>query len=296
MTLAPRAVVVRRATELEELLARHGTAQQAAFFLESRGRTLAEARERHAATAAALTAVRAAIPLDWRRGEIERADVARFGFEPEDVVVVVGQDGLVANVAKYVHGLPVVGVDPEPGRNAGVLVPHAAEAAADLLRDAASGRAAIEERTMVRATADDGRSLVALNEIFVGHPSHQSARYTIHAPDGRVERQSSSGVLAGTGTGATGWLLSVARQSGSALRLPAPQDRALAWFVREPWPSPSTGASVVEGVVGPTALRLVVETDGLVAFGDGIEPDRLRLAWGQEVAIGVAPEVLRLVR
>lgn len=296
MTLAPRAVVVRRATELEELLARHGTVQQAAFFLESRGRSLAGARERHAATTAALTTVRAAIPLDWRRGEIERADVARFGFEPEDVVVVVGQDGLVANVAKYVHGLPVVGVDPEPGRNAGVLVPHPAEAAADLLRDAAAGRAAIEERTMVRATADDGRSLVALNEIFVGHPSHQSARYTIHAPDGRVERQSSSGVLAGTGTGATGWLLSIARQAGSALPLPAPQERALAWFVREPWPSPSTGASVVEGVVGPTALRLVVETDGLVAFGDGIEPDRLRLAWGQEVAIGVAPEVLRLVR
>ena len=37
-------------------------------------------------------------------------------------MVVVGQDGLVANVAKYVHGQPVIGVDPRPGINPGVLV------------------------------------------------------------------------------------------------------------------------------------------------------------------------------
>jgi hypothetical protein len=38
MTLQPRAVVVHRTTEYAELVARHGTRQQAAFFLETRGR------------------------------------------------------------------------------------------------------------------------------------------------------------------------------------------------------------------------------------------------------------------
>ena len=33
MTLAPRAVLVHRRTEFQELLARHGTRGQAAFFL-----------------------------------------------------------------------------------------------------------------------------------------------------------------------------------------------------------------------------------------------------------------------
>ncbi len=32
---------------------------------------------------------------------------------------------------------------------------------------------------MVRAELDDGQALLALNEVFVGHASHQSARYTI---------------------------------------------------------------------------------------------------------------------
>ena len=36
----------------------------------------------------------------------------------------VGQDVLVANVAKYLSGQPVIGVNPEPERNSGVLVPR----------------------------------------------------------------------------------------------------------------------------------------------------------------------------
>jgi hypothetical protein len=123
MSLTPRVVVIHRRTELEELIARHGTRQQAAFFLRTRGRDLEEVEARHAAQHDALTVVAGAIPLDWRRGRVERGDLARFIFGPEDLVVAVGQDGLVANVAKYLDGQAVIGVNPEPGRNAGVLVP-----------------------------------------------------------------------------------------------------------------------------------------------------------------------------
>ncbi|HEX2118633.1 MAG TPA: hypothetical protein VHF91_05585 [Acidimicrobiales bacterium] len=115
MTLIPRAVVIHRRTELEELVARHGTRQQAAFFLRTRGRSLEEVEARHASQQDALTTVAGAIPLDRRRGRVERGDVGRFLFGGEDVVVAVGQDGLVANVAKYLDGQPVVGVNPEPG-------------------------------------------------------------------------------------------------------------------------------------------------------------------------------------
>ncbi|MFV2173578.1 hypothetical protein ACFHW2_25450 [Actinomadura sp. LOL_016] len=128
MTLAPRAVVVHRRTEYEELLARHGSRGQAEFFLRSRGRDLAPVDAAHAATAGALARVAAAIPVSWRRGLVERADLDRFLFAPDDIVVVVGQDGLVANTAKYLDGQPVIGLDPDPGRNPGVLVPHPAEA------------------------------------------------------------------------------------------------------------------------------------------------------------------------
>ena len=293
---APRLVVVHRRTELDELLARHATRGQAEFFLASRGRTLAEVDARHEALNEALTTVRAAIPLDWRRAEVERADLDRFLFADDDIVAVVGQDGLVANVAKYLEGQPVIGVDPEPDRNPGVLVPTAPASFAPLLDKVASGAARYEPRTMVEAVIDDGQSLLALNEVFVGHSSHQSARYRLVAAEA-AERQSSSGLIVSTGTGATGWCRSVAQQSHSTLELPAPDEARLVWFVREAWPSPATGTSLVEGELGrDQALRVVAETDGLVVFGDGIESDRLIAGWGQQITIRRAVRTLRLAR
>ncbi|WP_086829491.1 hypothetical protein [Allokutzneria sp. NRRL B-24872] len=284
MSLAPRAVLVHRRTELDELLARHGTLGQAEFFLSTRGRALDEVRDRHEAVRRAVAAVSAAIPLDWRRGTVERADLAQFLFSPEDVVVVVGQDGLVANVAKYLAGQPVIGVTPDAP---GVLVHHPAEAAADLLRHHTS----VEQRTMVRLTADDGQTLLALNEIYVGHASHQTARYRVAG-----ERQASSGVLVGTGTGATGWCRSAWQERRSTLALPSPEERRLVWFVREAWPSPTTGTASTEGELTTHPLAIEVESDHLVAFGDGLEADTVTLTRGQTVTVAPADQAFHLVR
>lgn len=306
MTLAPRAVLVHRTTEYEELLARHGTHGQAAFFLSSRDRDIREVAERHHRTHRALIDVAAAVPHRWRRSRVERADLDRFLFGPEDVVVVVGQDGLVANAAKYLSGQPVVGIDTDPGRNPGVLVRHRAADAGTLLAEAVGGRGGADELTMVEAVADDSQRLLALNEICLGPTGHQTIRYRLSA-DGRpagvddtagsgAEAQASSGVLVGTGTGATGWLRSLWRERGSALALPGPADRRLLWFVREAWPSPTTGTSLVAGELTPTdRLRLTVESDHLVAFGDGMESDALTLTWGQTVHVGVSATTLRLL-
>ncbi|MFG3307537.1 hypothetical protein [Streptomyces wuyuanensis] len=326
MSLAPRAVIVHRTTEYEELLARHGTHGQAEFFLSSRGRSIREVAERHRRSVRALAAVSAAVPPQWRRARVERADLDRFLFAPEDVVVVAGQDGLVANTAKYLAGQPVVGIDTDPGRNAGVLVRHRPDETARLLRAAVARGAAADELTMVEAVADDTQRLVALNEIYLGRPDHQTSRYRLDLDgpgtpvatgpkgpagvaagggsdggDGSAEGaggevQASSGVLVGTGTGATGWLRSLWRERGGSRPLPAPAEARLLWFVREVWPSPATGTSLVEGdLTAGRRLRVTVESDRLVAFGDGMESDALELTWGQSVRVGVSDTSLRLL-
>ncbi|GAA2402754.1 NAD(+)/NADH kinase [Streptomyces coeruleofuscus] len=299
MSLAPRAVLVHRTTEYEELVARHGTHGQAAFFLASRGRDLEEVAERHRRTRRALAEVTAAIPLTWRQTHVERSDLDRFLFGPEDVVVVVGQDGLVANVAKYLAGQPVVGIDTDPGRNPGVLVRHRPQDAGDLLPSVLAGGTGVSELTMVEVVADDTQRLVALNEIYLGAAGHQTARYRLGLDgDERVaEAQASSGVLVGTGTGATGWIRSVWQErGGDGLKLPDPSERRLLWFVREAWPSPATGTSLVAGELSAARrLTLTVESERLIAFGDGIESDAVELTWGQRVTVGVCEERLRLV-
>ncbi len=291
-TIAPRVVLASRASEWEMLLARHATAGQARFFLERRGGDPDELITRHRRQLEALSTVELAVPSSWRRTRITRSQFAGFLFEPSDVVVAVGQDGLVPNLAKYLNGQTLLGVNPDPDRYEGSLVRFAPSEVAAALPASLHH---VEERTMVEAVLDDGQRLVALNEVYVGHESHQSARYLLRCPSGE-ERQSSSGLVVTTGTGAGGWARSIARERRSEAALPAPTDDKLAFFVREAWPSVATGTRLTAGILGVRErISVVSEMEhGGVAFGDGIELDRLTVEWGQRIEIGIAAELLRL--
>ncbi len=297
MTAPPRVVVVTRRTDYEILLERHGTRGQAAFFLRTRGQQIEHIEAVHKDIQAGRTILRRAIPESWRFQQVDRSDLDRFLFEPDDLVVALGQDGLVANVAKYLSGQPVIGVNPLPDEYDGVLVPHAPGDVEELLQLTATGQTPVENRTMAVAELDDGQRLLALNEIFIGHESHQSARYRLNVK-AVTERQSSSGLIVATGTGATGWARSIHQASRSSLTLPNATATTLVFFVREAFPSIATGTSVTEGLLeSNSALQLTSEMNsGGVIFGDGIEADRIELRWGQRVTVHQADTALNLVK
>jgi hypothetical protein len=161
----------------------------------------------------------------------------------------------------------------------------------------AKGKQAVEQRSMVEVSLDDGQTLLALNEVFLGHITHQSARYSISWGE-QEERQSSSGVIVSSGTGATGWARSVYRNRRCELSLPAPADKRLVFFVREAWPSVYTGTDISEGELGEDdELELTSRmNEGGVIFGDGIESDRIDFSWGCRVRIRLAKTRLHLVR
>ncbi len=69
-----------------------------------------------------------------------------FLFGPEGMIIVIGQDGRVANVAKYLTGQPILRVNPAPDIHEGVLVPLRRGEIARLAPAAAAASAASRTR------------------------------------------------------------------------------------------------------------------------------------------------------
>lgn len=294
-TLEPRVVLVTRQTEFERLIASHATRAQAEFFLRNRGQSLEDLELQHERHRAAIKTATRAIPPNWSKTSVIREDLDRFLFSRDDIVIAIGQDGLVANLAKYLDGQPVVGVSPDTSRTESILTPMSADVLSTLLPRIAANDLDYEKRAMVEAQLSDGQRLAALNELFIGHKSHQSARYVISAADAE-ELHSSSGVIVSTGTGLSGWARSIltATQQQISIR---PEERRAAYFAREPWPSRNTGCDITIGEIGDgECVKLTSRmNDGGVIFADGIEQDFLRFSWGTEAEVGLSSRTLNLV-
>jgi len=294
-SLNPRVVFVSRETEYEALLAKHGTRGQAEFFLSTRGQKIEELEARDALQSRALTAAKVAVPADWSFTHVMREDLNRFLFSPEDVIVPIGQDGLVANIAKYLDGQPVIGVSPDLASSEGVLTRHSVDRLPELLKSAVHADADIQARAMVEAKAGEGLVLLALNELFIGHRSHQSARYVVQSGEAE-EFQSSSGMIVATGTGLTGWAKSIMTATNRPFEI-SPEDNRAAFFAREPWPSRTSGCEIAAGEInGDVQLSMLSRiNEGGVIFADGIEQDFLTFDWGVQVQIKMAKNRLSLV-
>ena len=226
-------------------------------------------------------------------GELDDNDIDEFS--DNDIVVAVSQDGLVANLAKYTLGQPVLGVTPGGRGSEGILTFIQPGEVHELSGGLTNASTTLEPRTMVEAQLGNGDSLVALNELFVGHRSHQSARYIIR-DGGREEFQSSSGVIVSIGTGATGWAKSIMTATHQTQQL-SPTDKLAGYFSREPWSSQTSGCRLSSGLVEPPSGLLITSriNDGGAIFADGIEQDFLRFDWGQQVWIKVSDRTVNLV-
>ena len=289
-----RLVILTRPSVKRALLERYGSEGQTRFAMAQsvRGRVdFDRAVTDDSAQSRSVTAIRKALPDALKLVEIDRGMVAQFLFEPHDLVVAVGQDGLVANVGKYLEGQPIAGVNPDPEHIEGALLPFTVETFVRALPELLHDQRPLREVTLASAQTSDRQTLRGLNDIFIGVPTHQSARYRItHA--GRDELQSSSGLIVATGTGSTGWLRSLIGDK-------APFDPAadkLHFVVREAWPGRGFGAAVLEGEV-TRENPLVIESrmDAGVIFADGIEADPLRFDAGVTVTIAPADRRVRLV-
>jgi hypothetical protein len=240
---------------------------------------------------------------------VDRGFLPNFIFGERDLVVALGQDGLVANTLKYLAEQPLIGVNPDPKRWDGILLPFGVADLARIVPDALAGRRRLASVTMAEAKLNDGRTLYGVNDLFIGHKSHVSARYVIAVGD-REERHSSSGLIVSTGLGSTGWLRSVIVGATAIARavtgadLTDANERRMTWdadhlffSVREPFPSRTSAAALVFGEVSPQSplvVRSLMPEQGVI-FSDGLENDFLEFNSGAQATISVAAKKGRLV-
>jgi len=303
-----KVVLVTRRTRLEELVIRFHTLAQAKFYIEHLGQDFHEYEAEHETYLAAKRTVTDVLAAASRYQAIDRAFLPNFLFGADDIIIALGQDGLVANTMKYLDGHPLIGVNPDPYRYDGILLPFEAKDVRLILGEAMRDERHYKSVTMATALLGDGQILHAVNDIFIGPKSHVSARYEIRLGK-QAEVQSSSGIIVSTGLGSTGWMKSVATGSiaiaramgGNAPRTgyqPQPWDSdQLHFAVREPFPSRASSASLVFGAVTkrqPLTLVSHMPENGVI-FSDGIEADFLEFNAGTTAVIGVAGRAGRLV-
>ena len=310
-------VLVTRPTRLAELVIRFNTVSQAKFYVEHQGADFSDYLREDETYHRALTEAETALGEVGLVQIVDRSFLPNFVFAPEDTVATLGQDGLVANTLKYLDGQPVVGVNPDPERWDGRLLPFRVRDLAKLMPEVVLRKRSTRSVTMAKATLNNGQTLYGVNDLFIGPKTHTSARYFIR--QGKAgEAHSSSGVIVSTGMGATGWLKSLLTGAGAVATAVGNRDRntpmqpgcyekAVAGFkwesdylyytVREPFPTRTTGTSLVFGRVTsdtPLILESQMAENGVI-FSDGIEQDFLEFNSGTQAVIGIAEKKGALV-
>jgi hypothetical protein len=295
---------------MDELISRFNTEDQARFYVEHSGADFSDYLLENRNYKLAVKEAENILSRQGRVQVIDRTFLPNFIFGPSDTVVAIGQDGLVANVLKYLDGQQLIGVNPDTERWEGILLPFTVADLELITNEVFARKRKVAEVTIAEARLNNGEKLSAVNDFFIGPKTHTSARYTIKIGN-KIEQQSSSGIIVSTGLGSTGWLRSVlagatgiaSALSGRSLKIN--EKRPVSWnseflyfSIREPWPSKNTGAEITFGKVTqaePLIVSSLMPENGII-FSDGIESDFLRFNSGTEAIISIAQRKGFLVR
>ncbi|MDB6025565.1 MAG: hypothetical protein JWM68_1788 [Verrucomicrobiales bacterium] len=322
-------ILIVRPTRLAELVTRFNTVSQAKFYVEHLGADFSDYLREDEIYHHAIRETQQTLASIGRLQMVDRTFLPNFIFGTSDTVIVLGQDGLVANTVKYLSGQPVIGVNPEPARWDGKLLPFQVRDLKKVVPEVFHNRRPLKLVTMAKASLNNGQIMYAVNDLFVGVKGHGSARYSIQMAQ-QHEQQSSSGVVVSTGLGSTGWLKSLMtgaaaitesvvgptlaqaefslpkgkniKKENKKVRLRAESSFAwdanyLCFTVREPFPSNTTAASLVFGKVtedAPLRMTSMMPENGVI-FSDGIEKDFLEFNSGMQATVSIAEKKGHLV-
>ena len=162
-------ILITQRTRLEDLIRRYNTFGQAEFIISHNGGDFADYRLEHEIYQGAMHTALSALQTFGRVQVLDRDLVPNYLFGKQDIVVALGRDGLVANVLKYLQdGQQLIGVNPDPKRWDGQLLPFLPEDLGKILPEVIRGYRNAQSITLAQATLNDGQVLRAVNDLFVG--------------------------------------------------------------------------------------------------------------------------------
>jgi NAD kinase len=238
---------------------------------------------------------------------ISQEFLPNYLFSEKDLVIVIGQDGLVANTAKYVHNIPIIAINPDQKSYDGILLPFNKDNAIQAIENVLSESYSYDLVTMAETELNDGQKLLAFNDFFIGPSTHISARYHI-SHGSHSENHSSSGIIVSTGAGSTGWLSSLFNMANSIHQtfgnisplpyFPIPKtENRLVFVVREPFLSKTSQINLTSGILNE-GDELILEShmpqNGII-FSDGIHNDFLTFNSGAIATVRIAKLKAKLV-
>ncbi|MEY8758204.1 sugar kinase [Chryseobacterium tongliaoense] len=294
-------IIIKNKTRLESLIERFNTKAQAQFYIESSGGDFQEYVAEHDKFYQSFLEVQTKLSKVMKNKVVEREFVPSYIFSEKNLIVVIGQDGLVANVAKYSKNIPIIAINPDEERYDGILLPFNVKNFLNGVNSVINENFSSKKMRFAEAVLNDGQKLLAVNDLFIGISSHSSARYKIML-NGKEEVHSSSGIIVSTKTGSTGWLSSIFNMSygilgSKKLRYPQLNEDDLYFAVREPFKSKRTQTDICGGVI-KRGNKLIIESlmpnNGFI-FSDGIEQDFLQFNSGTTAEIRLSDEEAVLV-
>lgn len=299
------AIIVKNKTRLESLIERFNTKAQAKFYIERLGGNFEDYVIEHETFHNSLNSLQTRLSKLIKNKTVERLYLPSFIFSEKNLIVVIGQDGLVANTAKYSKSCPIVAVNPDKDRYDGILLPFDTFDFVQGVENVITERYNSKTVRFAEAKLNDGQRLLAFNDLFIGASSHISARYKISF-NSKTEEHSSSGLIVSTPAGSTGWLSSIFNMAYGVTSMfeknikpkrPKLKDNELLFAVREPFQSIRTQTGITAGVIknqNHLTIESLMPTSGVI-FSDGIETDFLMFNSGAIATIGIAPETAKLV-
>lgn len=300
------AIIIKNKTRLEALVERFNTKSQAKFYIERLGGDFHDYEMEDEIFHDSLNSLQSQLSKVIKHKIVDRTYLPSYIFSDKNMIIVIGQDGLVANTAKYSHKRPIVAVNPDKLRYDGVLLPFDTNNFISGVESVLSNNYQFRKVNFAEARLNDGQRLLAFNDLFIGASSHISARYKLSF-NNNIEEQSSSGIIVSTQAGSTGWLSSVFNMAYGVTGLfeknikpkqPKLKDNQLLFAVREPFKSIRTQADIAVGLINnQNSLRIEsLMPAGGVIFSDGIESDFLQFNSGTIATIGIANETANLVK